>query len=102
MYITKKESLCRAIEDAIKKQINTVEEIIGSVVVLDLIKENGLECHEDEIEKCASGSFNVLVRVFNSCNNDVSEVQDISGRFTDVSYEYKESRHTFFVGSVSI
>ena len=102
MYTTKKESMSIALEDTIKKQEKTIEEIIGSIVLQDLIKENGLECHEDEIERCVSGSFNVSVRAFNSHNHDVSEVQDISGRFADVSYEYKEGRHTFFVGSVSI
>lgn len=102
-YISKQEALSTAIEKTLKSQNTSIAEILSSVDLTTKLKKEDYECHDDELENCISGSFSVQVRY-----DDVSEglgmsaVHVVSGRFSDVSYRYKDKQHQFIVGLASI
>lgn len=101
-YITKQEALSNAIEKALKIQNESIVEILGSFDLRTILKEDNIECFDDELENCFSGSFSVEVRQVISRNPETSVPNCISGRFSEVSYEYRDGKHHFIVGSVAI
>mgnify|MGYP003315122656 FL=1 len=101
-YISKQEALSTAIEKTLKRQNNSIVEILSPVDLTAKLKKEDSECHDDELENCISGSFSVQVRYEMSKGLGMSAVHIVSGRFSDVSYRYKDNQHQFIVGLASI
>ena len=102
--MTKQEALSNAIEKALKIQNESIVEILGPLDFITTLKEDGIVCHDDELENCVSGSFYVEVRqvMSNTKDTGMSAVHSVLGRFSDVSYCYVNEQHYFIVGSASI
>lgn len=101
-YISKQEALSNAIEKTLKSQNDSILETLGSLSLRTTLKIDNTECHDDELENCFSGSFSVEARQVTSSYPDMSVVNYISGRFSEVQYEYKEGTHHYIVGLASI